>query len=112
FTEMLRRQHQITDIVARDPDVQNWGASVGGGRAINSGNLFLSLKPRNQRKSTADQIITRLRRQFARVNGATAFLQANQDLNVGGRQTRTQYQYTLQDSDLAELNTWAPRLLA
>ena len=112
FTEMLRRQHLITDIVARDPDVANWGASVGGGRAINSGNLFIALKPRNQRKSTADQVITRLRHKFASVNGATAFLQANQDLNVGGRQTRTQYQYTLQDSDLAELNTWAPRLLA
>ena len=112
FTEMLRRQHLITDIVARDPDVASWGASVGGGRAINSGNLFIALKPRSERKSTVDEVITRLRRQFAKVNGATAFLQANQDLNVGGRQTRTQYQYTLTDSDLGELNSWAPRLLA
>jgi hydrophobe/amphiphile efflux-1 (HAE1) family protein len=112
FGEMVRRQHLLTDIVARDPDVQSWGASVGGNRALNTGNIFIGLKPRNERKASADQIITRLRRQFAKVPGATAFLQANQDLNVGARQARTQYQYTLQDSDLSELNVWAPRLLA
>jgi multidrug efflux pump subunit AcrB len=72
----------------------------------------VGLKPRDERKANADEIITRLRPQLAKVPGATLFLQAAQDLNVGGRTARTQYQYTLQDSDLDELNDWAPRLLA
>jgi multidrug efflux pump subunit AcrB len=112
FQEMVRRQHLLTDIVQRDPDVEAWGAFVGGGQALNNGRIFIGLKPLSQRKSSADQIVTRLRHEFAQVPGATAFLQATQDLNVGGRGSRTQYQYTLQDSNLDELNTWAPRLLA
>jgi len=74
--------------------------------------VAISLKPRDQRAYTADQVIARLRREIARVPGATIYLQAAQDLNVGGRLARTQYQYTLQDADLSELNEWAPRLLA
>jgi hydrophobic/amphiphilic exporter-1 (mainly G- bacteria), HAE1 family len=111
FTEMVRRQHVLTDIVSKDPDVQSYSTSVGGGRPINNGFIFIGLKPRNERSSTADQVITRLRREFGKVPGATFFLQAAQDLNVGGRLTRTQYQYTLQDPDLDELNLWAPKLL-
>jgi HAE1 family hydrophobic/amphiphilic exporter-1 len=111
FAEMVRRQHTLTDIIAKDPDVQSWSSSVGGSRSINNGFVFVGLKPRSDRKDTADEIIGRLRREFAKVPGATVFLQAAQDLNVGGRLARTQYQYTLQDSDLDELNTWAPKLL-
>ena len=73
--------------------------------------MFLGLKPRDERDATADQVITRLRRKIAAVPGGTVFLQAAQDLNVGGRTSRTQYQYTLQDANIEELNTWAPRLL-
>jgi hydrophobe/amphiphile efflux-1 (HAE1) family protein len=112
FQEMVRRQHLLTDIVQRDPDVEGWGAFVGGGQALNNGRIFIGLKPRSQRTSSADQVVRRLRREFAKVPGATAYLQASQDLNIGGRGSRTQYQYTLQDSNLDELNTWAPRLLA
>jgi HAE1 family hydrophobic/amphiphilic exporter-1 len=112
FDEMTRRQHQLTDIIGRDPDVQSYGAFIGGSRPVNTGFLILGLKPRDQRSASADQIITRLRRQLSQVPGATAYLQASQDLNVGGRTTRTQYQYTLQDSDIDELNEWAPKLLA
>jgi hydrophobe/amphiphile efflux-1 (HAE1) family protein len=112
FAEMVRRQHALTDIVAQDPDVAGWATNIGGNRPVNNGQVSIGLKPRDQRSSTADQVITRLRRQIARVPGATLFLQASQDLNVGGRSTRTQYQYTLQDADLNELNEWAPRLLA
>jgi hydrophobe/amphiphile efflux-1 (HAE1) family protein len=112
FNEMVRLQHKLTDVIARDPDIQSWGASIGGSRPINNGFVVLGLKPRDQRSATADQIITRLRPQLAQVPGATLFLQAAQDLNVGGRTSRTQYQYTLQDADLDELNEWAPRLLA
>jgi HAE1 family hydrophobic/amphiphilic exporter-1 len=111
FAEMVRRQHALTDIVDKDPDVQSWSTSVGGSRSVNNGFVFIGLKPRGERKATADQIITRMRREFAKVPGATVFLQATQDLNVGGRAARTQYQYTLQDSDLDELNYWAPKLL-
>jgi hydrophobe/amphiphile efflux-1 (HAE1) family protein len=111
FAEMVRRQHALTDIIAKDPDVQAWSTAVGGSRSINSGFVYIGLKPRNQRSANADQIITRMRRQIAQVPGATVFLQSSQDLNVGGRLARTQYQYTLQDSDLDELNDWAPRLM-
>jgi HAE1 family hydrophobic/amphiphilic exporter-1/multidrug efflux pump len=112
FPEMVRRQHQLTDIVARDPDVQSWGTNLGGSRPVNTGFLIIGLKPKGERSSTTDQIINRLRPQFSKVPGATLYLQSAQDLNVGGRGTRTQYQYTLMDTDLAELNHWAPILLA
>jgi hydrophobic/amphiphilic exporter-1 (mainly G- bacteria), HAE1 family len=112
FSQMVKVQHQLTDIMAKDPDVASYVASVGGSRPINNGFLMMSLKPRDQRKSSADEVIRRLRRQFNSVSGGTAYLQAAQDINMGGRTTRTQYQYTLQDSDLDELNTWAPRIMA
>jgi HAE1 family hydrophobic/amphiphilic exporter-1 len=112
FDEMVRRQHMVTDVVSKDPDVASYGTSIGGNRPINNGWLILGLKPRDDRKSDADQIITRLRPQLAKVPGIQLFIQAAQDLNVGGRSSRTQYQYTLQDSDINELNEWAPKLLA
>jgi hydrophobic/amphiphilic exporter-1 (mainly G- bacteria), HAE1 family len=112
FSDMVKRQHQITDIIAADPDVESYGAFIGGNRPVNTGFLILGLKPRDDRSASADQIILRLRKKLAQVPGATAFLQAAQDLNVGGRTTRTQYQYTLQDADITELNEWAPKLLA
>ena len=94
-----------------DPGVATWAAFVGGGRPLNNGFVVLGLKPRDERDATANQIIDRLRGKIAQVPGGTVFLQASQDLNVGGRATRTQYQYTLQDWNLEELNTWAPRML-
>jgi hydrophobe/amphiphile efflux-1 (HAE1) family protein len=112
FKEMVRLQHQLTDMIAQDPDVAGWATFVGGSRPLNNGFLVVGLKPRGERKATADQVIARLRAKFAGVAGATFFLQAAQDLNVGGRTSRTQYQYTLQDPSLDELNEWAPKLLA
>jgi hydrophobic/amphiphilic exporter-1 (mainly G- bacteria), HAE1 family len=111
FEEMVRRQHALLDIVARDPDVESYGTGLGGNRPINNGWVVIGLKPRDQRSASADQIINRLRPQLAQVPGATLFMQAAQDLNVGGRTSRTQYQYTLQDSVIDELNNWAPQLL-
>ncbi len=73
--------------------------------------MFIELVPLSERKKSADQVIRRLRRKLARVSGIRLFLQSVQDLRVGGRFARTQYQYTIQDVDLAELNAWAPRLL-
>jgi len=112
FEEMVRRQHQLLDVVAKDPDVASYGTGLGGNRPLNNGFVIMGLKPWSERSSTADQIIGRLRPQLAKVPGATLFMQAAQDLNIGGRTSRTQYQYTLQDSNIAELNTWAPQLLA
>jgi len=112
FDEMVRRQHALLDVVAKDPDVASYGTNIGGNRPINNGFVILGLKPRNERSASADQVINRLRPQLAKVPGATLFMQSAQDLNVGGRTTRTQYQYTLQDSDIDELNEWAPKLLA
>jgi hydrophobic/amphiphilic exporter-1 (mainly G- bacteria), HAE1 family len=112
FDEMVRRQHALMDVVARDPDVASYGTGLGGSRPINNGFVIIGLKPRDQRSASADQIINRLRPELAKVPGATVFLQASQDLNIGGRLARTQYQYTLQDSDIQELNDWAPRVLA
>jgi HAE1 family hydrophobic/amphiphilic exporter-1 len=111
FEEMLRLQRRITDVVSQDPGVASWAAFVGGGRPLNNGFVILGLKPRDERDATADQIIDRLRKKIGAVPGGTLFMQASQDLNVGGRLSRTQYQYTLQDANLDELNTWAPRML-
>jgi len=112
FAEMVRLQHKLTDVISQDPDVATYATSVGGSRPINNGFIVIGLKPRDERTATADQIISRLRPKLAQVQGATLFLQASQDLNVGGRLARTQYQYTLQDSSIEELNDWAPKLLA
>jgi len=112
FTEMVRLQHQLMDVVNQDPDVAAWATGLGGSRPVNNGWVGIGLKPRNQRKANSDEIIARLRPKLAQVKGAALFLQSAQDLNVGGRTTRTQYQYTLQDSDLSQLNEWAPKVLA
>jgi HAE1 family hydrophobic/amphiphilic exporter-1 len=112
FAEMSRLQHEVADVVSRDPDIASWAASIAGGRPLNSGNVFFSLKPRDQRKATADQVIHRLEASLSKVEGIALYMQTAQDLNVGGRLSKTQYQYTLQDANLAELNEWAPRLQA
>ncbi len=111
FERMLRLQRRLTGVLASDPGVASWAAFVGGGRPLNNGFVVLGLKPRDERNATADQIIDRLRKKIAQVPDGTVYLQASQDLNVGGRLARTQYQYTLQDANLDELNTWAPRML-
>jgi hydrophobic/amphiphilic exporter-1 (mainly G- bacteria), HAE1 family len=112
FEEMVRRQHVLLNVVEHDPDVASYGTGIGGNRPINTAFVILSLKPRSERKSSADDVINRLRPQLAKVPGIQLFVQAAQDLNVGGRTSRTQYQYTVQDSNIDELNEWAPKLLA
>ncbi|MGO9802408.1 MAG: efflux RND transporter permease subunit [Steroidobacteraceae bacterium] len=111
FDEMVDLERRLMAVIATDPAIESWGAFVGGGRALNNGFVVLGLKPRDQRDATADQVINRLRGKLAAVPGGTVFLQAQQDLNVGGRTSRTQYQYTLQDANIDELNEWGPRLL-
>src|SRR5580692_5677156 len=111
FDEMVRRQHALLDVVARDPGVESYGTIIGGNRPINNDFVIIGLKPRSERDASADEIINRLRPQLTKISGATLFMQSAQDLNIGGRTSRTQYQYTLQDADIDELNDWAPKLL-
>ena len=83
----------------------------GSGRAGNNGNMFITLKPLNDRDANAQQIIARLRPKLEKVEGARLYMQAAQDVRLGGRPTRTQFEFTLQDADLGELNEWAPKIL-
>jgi multidrug efflux pump subunit AcrB len=97
-------------IIRQDPAVESVTAFAGG-RGANTGGGFVTLKPLSERKVTADQVIARLRHKLAAIPGATLYLQSAQDLTIGGRPSAAQFQYTLQDQDLQQLNTWAPRLL-
>ena len=112
FPAMQEKMQQFVKIVLTDPGVNNAVAFSGGQGSSNSGRMFIVLKPLSERKATADQIINRMRGKLAVIPGATLFLTATQDLNIGGRQSNAQFQYTLQDEDLQELNYWAPRILA
>ena len=112
FADMKRHQEELGAIVQADPDVASIAMAVGGsGGALNTGRMFITLKPRDQRTSNAQQIIARLRPKLEQVQGARLFMQAAQDVRLGGRATRTQFEYTLQDANLAELNEWAPKIL-
>jgi len=113
FQAMQKKLFQLARIVQQDPGVDTVQAFTGGGggTTTNTGRAFISLKPLNDRKVTADQIIARLRPKLNAVPGVTLFLQSSQDIRVGGRQSAAQYQYTLQSDNLGELMTWAPKLL-
>jgi hydrophobe/amphiphile efflux-1 (HAE1) family protein len=114
YQAMIERQSRVADIVSKDPDVEGVISSVGAGglnQTVNNGRMFISLKPRDQRDASASQIIDRLRPKLAQIEGIALFMQASQDINVGGRFSRTQFQFTLQDSDLNELDHWSPILL-
>ena len=114
FARMSRRQLELGRVVSSDPDVASVAMIVGatGNQTQNNGRMFITLKPIGERKASATQIIDRLRPKLAQVEGAALFLQPAQDIRVGGRPTRTLFQYTLQDSNLDELNQWAPKILA
>ena len=113
FAAMVKKQETLGKIVQADPDVASVAMAIGGsGRAGNNGNLFITLKPRDQRAASAQQIIARLRPRLEKVEGARLFMQAAQDVRLGGRPTRTQFEFTLQDANLDELSEWAPKILA
>jgi HAE1 family hydrophobic/amphiphilic exporter-1 len=113
FADMRRHQEELGKIVQADPDVATVAMAIGGNSgALNTGRMFITLKPRDERSASAQQIIARLRPKLEKVEGARLFMQAAQDVRLGGRATRTQFEYTLQDANLAELNEWAPKILA
>ncbi|OPH83594.1 multidrug efflux RND transporter permease subunit [Nitrobacter vulgaris] len=112
FAEMKKKQEELGGIVLADPAVHSIAMFIGGGgSALNNGRMYVTLKPREERDASAQQVIERLRPKLEQVEGARQFLQASQDVRLGGRATRTQFEYTLQDADLDELNTWAPKVL-
>jgi HAE1 family hydrophobic/amphiphilic exporter-1 len=112
FADMSKHQEALGAIVQADPDVDTVAMSIGGASgALNAGRMFIQLKPRDQRSANAQQIIARLRPKLEKVEGARLFMQAAQDIRLGGRATRTQFEYTLQDANLDELNEWAPKIL-
>src|SRR3984957_18119535 len=115
--EMMRLQRDLGEVLLRDPDIAGFasqtGSTGGNGNAqtANTARFFIALKPREQRTLSATQIIDRLRPQIAKVKGANLFLQATQDITVGGRSARASFQYTLQDPDIPELIAWSQKLL-
>ncbi len=111
FQAMRDKMKQFVNIVMQDPAVNTVVAFAGGNTAYNNGRMFITLKPRSERNVSADQVIGRMRGKLAAVPGANLYMQAAQDLTIGGRQSQAQFQYTLQGENLSELNAWAPRLL-
>jgi multidrug efflux pump len=112
FQAMQQLLRQFVTLVSADPAVDNVVAFTGGNAgATNTGRMFVSLKPLAERQISADQVIARLRGKSSGVPGAQLFMQASQDLRLGGRQSGAQYQFTLQGDNVSELNAWAPRLL-
>jgi len=111
YQAMQTKLNAFVDIVQHDPGVESANGFLGGG-LTNNGRMFVSLKPLDQRKQSADQIIARLRAKTSHVPGATLVLQPVQDVRVGGRPSAAQYQYTLQGDNAAQLLEWAPRVFA
>jgi multidrug efflux pump len=114
FQEMQRKIQRLAIIAKQDPGVDTvlTFTGGGGGTTTNTGRVFIALKPLQERKASADQIVNRLRPKLAVVPGATLFLQAVQDVRIGGRQSAAQYQYSMHSDNLATLNRWGPILLA
>ncbi|HEX7200962.1 MAG TPA: efflux RND transporter permease subunit, partial [Dongiaceae bacterium] len=111
FEAMAGLQHRLAAIIERDPAVSGvvaFAGATGGNATENTARMFIQLKPFDQRDVSADQVMQRLRPKVAAVPGVRFYMQAGQDINVGGRLARTQYQYTLTDTNSPELNHWAP----
>jgi HAE1 family hydrophobic/amphiphilic exporter-1 len=111
FGKMSGKIDLVGNVLKQDPDILSAAFFLGG--ASNQANAVISLKPRDEgRTASSDEILTRLRPKLAKLVGVQTFLQSSQDINVGGRAGRAQYQYTLADASLDELNAWGPQLLA
>ena len=113
FATITKIENHFADIIAADPAVSGvvgFAGATGGNSSENTARLFIQLKPISDRDASAQQVIQRLRPKVAQVEGAQFFMQAGQDVTVGGRLSQTEYQYTLTDTDTEELNHWAPIL--
>jgi hydrophobe/amphiphile efflux-1 (HAE1) family protein len=111
FEAMSKIENDFANVILTDPGVSGvvgFNGATGGNSSENTARVFIQLKPLSERKATAQQIIQRLRPKVAQVAGAKFYMQAGQDVTIGGRLTQTLYQYTLTDTDTGELNHWAP----
>ncbi|MGH9438905.1 MAG: efflux RND transporter permease subunit, partial [Terriglobia bacterium] len=109
FDALRHKEDQFVSILMKDPAVDSVESFIGGGSGgVNTGSMFIALKDESQRTDTVDQIIARIRRKTAGIPGARLYLQAQQDIRVGGHASNAEYQYTLEDQDLQELDHWAP----
>jgi multidrug efflux pump len=111
FQAMRQRLIDIVKVIDKDPAVDNAIAFTGGNGATNTANSFVALKPLSERKLSAQQVIARIRKHAAKIPGVSLYMQAVQDLRIGGRMANAEYQYTLQSDDLPQLMEWAPKLL-
>ena len=111
FASMNESIQKIGAVIKKDPAIDNVVVFTGGGGATNTGFVFMALKPLGERKIGAPDIINRLRPQLNRLVAASAFLQASQDLRIGGRNSSALYQYTIQSDTVTDLSTWGPKLL-
>ena len=110
YASMVQRMESAVDTVMKDPAVESVASAIGSGGStvsLNQGRVFIALKPKAERDATADQVIARLQTQLAQIPGITLYMQAAQDIAIGGRVAKTQYQYTLVDADANELNHWS-----
>jgi multidrug efflux pump len=115
FPAMAAKQEELARVVLRDPAVESLSSFIGidGTNAtVNSGRIQINLKPMKQRDANASEVIRRLTPKLAQVNGITLYMQPVQDLSVEDRVSRTEYQYSVEDADPRELDTWVPRLVA
>jgi multidrug efflux pump len=115
FNALAQRQQRVADIVLQDPDVASLSSFIGVdgiNMTPNSGRIQINLKPRNDRSADATEIINRLQKKLEPVAGITLYMQPVQDLTVEDRVSRTQYQYTLEDTDAKELGVWVPKVIA
>ena len=109
FPAMVQRQQALAQVILKDPAVESLSSFIGidgTNTTVNSGRFLINLKPLAQRKVSISEVIGRLQPQLAKVQGITLFLQPVQDLTVEDRVSRTQYQYSLEDPNVDELNTW------
>ena len=114
FPAMAARQQRLAKVILEDPDVESLSSFIGvdgTNTTINSGRMQINLKPHDERKLTASDVIRRLQPELEKVDGITLFMQPIQDLSVDDRVSRTQFQYSLEDADASELGTWAPLLV-
>src|SRR5207237_9411091 len=112
FSAMATRQQALAEVILQDPDVESLSSFIGidgTNTTVNSGRLQINLKPHEERKASASDIIRRLQPQLEKVDGITLFMQPVQDITVDDRVSRTQFQYSLEDADAKDLSTWARR---
>lgn len=111
FQALEKKLNQMVDIIQADPAVQDITGILGSTSSTSPGSIYITLKPRNQRDASANEVINRLRSKLANITGTSVYLQAAQDLMIGGRQSNAQFQYTLSGDELNKVNLWATRLV-